>query len=83
MAAYYADTRALVKRHIPETGSARVRSLTRPSLGHTIITAQISLVAVYARCTVGYVSKRSVQYGTRGWSPSSTGYGPYSMRSSI
>jgi len=45
---YYADTSVLVKRHVPETGSAWTRSLTRPSAGHTIITAQISLVEIYS-----------------------------------
>jgi len=45
---YYADTSVLVKRHISETGSAWTRSLTKPSAGHTIITAQISLVEIYS-----------------------------------
>ena len=45
---YYADTSALVKRHIAETGRTWVRSITQPETGNTIFTAQISLVELYS-----------------------------------
>lgn len=48
MAIYYADTSVLVKRHVPETGAAWVRALTRLSAANTIITAQLSLVELYS-----------------------------------
>jgi predicted nucleic acid-binding protein len=45
---YYADTSALVKRHVAETGRTWVRSITYPATGNTIFTAQISLVELYS-----------------------------------
>lgn len=48
MAAYYADSSALVKRHVPETGSAWFASLAAPSAGNIIITARISLAEIYS-----------------------------------
>src|SRR5215217_3082586 len=46
MAVYYADTSALVKRHVNETGSAWVKTLLDPLANNTIITARISVVEV-------------------------------------
>lgn len=48
MAAYYADTSVLVKRHLTEPGSAWVRALLVPHAGNLIITAQVSLVELYS-----------------------------------
>ena len=48
MAVYFFDTSGLVKRHVHETGSVWVRSLTRPSAGHTIFLARITAVEVFA-----------------------------------
>jgi len=48
MAAYYADSSVLVKRHIPETGSAWFTSLADPLSGNTVVTARISLVEIYS-----------------------------------
>ena len=48
MAVYFFDTSGLVKRHVHEAGSAWVRSLTRPSAGHTIFLARITSVEVFA-----------------------------------
>jgi predicted nucleic acid-binding protein len=45
---YYADTSALVKYHVAETGRTWVRSITHPATGNTIFTAQISLVELYS-----------------------------------
>lgn len=45
---YYADTSVLVKRHISETGTAWVKTLTRPAAMNTIFTAQISFVELYS-----------------------------------
>ena len=48
MANYYADTSVLVKRHVPETGSAWVRTLTTPATGNAIVTAHLTLVELYS-----------------------------------
>ena len=42
MADYYADSSALVKRHIPEIGSAWFQALTDQVAGNTITTAHVS-----------------------------------------
>jgi uncharacterized protein len=44
---YYADTSALVKRHVAEAGRTWDRSITHPATGSTIFTAQISTVELY------------------------------------
>src|SRR5688572_18206761 len=52
MAAYYADSSALVKRYVEELGSSWMAALTRPSAGNTIVTALVSgpeIVAALAR----------------------------------
>ena len=46
MADFYADSSVLVKRHVAERGSAWFRALADPSMGNTIITAQITIVEV-------------------------------------
>jgi hypothetical protein len=46
MAVFYADSSALVKRHLPERGSAWFRSLSMPGSGHRIETARLSTVEV-------------------------------------
>lgn len=46
MAVFYADSSALVKRHLPELGSAWFRELTIPRHGHRIETARLSLIEV-------------------------------------
>lgn len=48
MADYYADSSALVKRHVHETGTAWFRTLADPTAGNVIITARISMVEVYS-----------------------------------
>jgi predicted nucleic acid-binding protein len=48
MATYYADTSVLVKRHVPEIGSAWVRALANAAPPNVIITAQLSLVELYS-----------------------------------
>ena len=48
MAAYYADSSTLVKRHIPESGSAWFKALLAATAGHIFLTAQLSLVEVYS-----------------------------------
>jgi predicted nucleic acid-binding protein len=45
---YYLDTSALVKRYLPEIGSAWVGTITDPSSGHTIVTAEIAQVEAAA-----------------------------------
>jgi uncharacterized protein len=45
---FYLDTSALVKRYLVEVGSAWVGTLTDPSSGHTIITAEIAQVEAAA-----------------------------------
>jgi len=51
MADYFFDTSALIKRHINETGSAWVRSLTKFKAGHTLYIARITAVEVYSAVT--------------------------------
>src|SRR6266508_3827410 len=48
MATYYADTSALVKRHINEVGSAWTQALLDPLAHNTVITARISIVEVFS-----------------------------------
>ena len=48
MADYYADSSALVKRHIPEIGSTWFQALTDQVAGNAIITARVSMVEVYS-----------------------------------
>ncbi len=45
---YYADSSALVKRHIRETGTTWFRALSDPISGNIIITSRISMVEVYS-----------------------------------
>jgi predicted nucleic acid-binding protein len=45
---FYLDTSAVVKRYLPETGTAWIRTLTDPASGHTIILGEITLVEVAA-----------------------------------
>jgi len=45
---YYADSSALVKRHIRETGTTWFRELSDPIAGNLIITSRISMVEVYS-----------------------------------
>ncbi len=46
MAVFYADSSVLVKRHLPEQGSAWFRALTAPRSGNRIETARLSLVEI-------------------------------------
>lgn len=48
MADYYADSSALVKRHIPEIGSAWFQALAEQVTGNAITTARMSLAEVYS-----------------------------------
>ncbi|ETW97808.1 type II toxin-antitoxin system VapC family toxin [Candidatus Entotheonella palauensis] len=45
---YCFDSSAVVKRYAPETGSAWVKSLMRPSSEHTVYMAQIGVVEIAA-----------------------------------
>ena len=48
MADYYADSSALVKRHIPEIGSAWFQALADRVAGNIITTARMSMAEVYS-----------------------------------
>jgi predicted nucleic acid-binding protein len=48
MADVYADSSALVKRHIPEVGSSWFQALVDPIAGNVITTARISMAEVYS-----------------------------------
>lgn len=48
MADYYADSSALVKRHVHETGTVWFQALTDPIAGNVIVTARVSMVEVYS-----------------------------------
>jgi hypothetical protein len=43
---YYADSSALVKRYVAETGSGWIEGLCDPSAGHIIVVASIGLVEI-------------------------------------
>lgn len=62
---YFLDSSALIKRYIPEHGTAWVRSITPPSAGHTIIIAQVTQVEIYSgvsrRRREGLVPLRTAQ----------------------
>lgn len=51
MAAYFLDTSALVKRHVRETGSGWIRSLTGAKTPHTIYLARITAVELTSAVT--------------------------------
>ncbi len=46
MAAFYADSSVLVKRHVAEAGSTRVENLRDPNQGHEVATSRLSAVEV-------------------------------------
>jgi len=48
MTDYYADSSALMKRHVRERDTIWFQSLTNPAAGNTIATAQVSEVEVYS-----------------------------------
>jgi predicted nucleic acid-binding protein len=51
MADFFVDTRALIKRHVRETGSAWVRSLVQAKAGHALYIARITAVEVTSAIT--------------------------------
>jgi uncharacterized protein len=51
MAIFFLDTSALVKRHVAETGTAWVRSLTKAKAAHTLFLARITAVEMFAAAT--------------------------------
>lgn len=48
MTIYYLDASALCKRYVEEAGSGWVRALVAPSVGHTVLTARISMVEIHS-----------------------------------
>jgi uncharacterized protein len=46
VAAYFLDTSALVKRYIPEIGTAWIQSLTTQSSGNILLVARITVVEI-------------------------------------
>lgn len=46
MTAYFLDSSALVKRYVPETGSAWIRALSAPQTGNSLFIARITWVEV-------------------------------------
>jgi len=48
MANFYADSSALVKRHVAEAGTAWFQAVATLSAGNTVTTARISMVEVYS-----------------------------------
>jgi predicted nucleic acid-binding protein len=51
MAVFFVDSSPLVKRHVNESGSTWVRSLTRARAAHTLFIARITAVEVFAAIT--------------------------------
>lgn len=45
---YFLDSSAIVKRYVPEIGSAWIQSITDPDVGHSIAIAQITWVEVHS-----------------------------------
>ena len=64
MADYYADSSALVKRHIPEIGSAWFQALADQVAGNTITTARVSMAEVYSalNCRIREATLDTVDY---------------------
>jgi len=62
---YFLDSSALIKRYITEQGTGWVRSLTPPSVGNTIIIAQVTQVeipsGVFRRRREGLVPPRTAR----------------------
>lgn len=50
-AIYYADSSALVKRHIPETGSAWIEREFNAASRNTVISAKITVIEVLSAKT--------------------------------
>ncbi len=48
MTTFYADSSALVKRYVIESGSGWVQALVNPAAGHTFVVANIGLVEIAA-----------------------------------
>lgn len=48
MADFYADSSALVKRHVHEIGSAWFQAKVAPDAGNMIVTARISIIEFYS-----------------------------------
>jgi len=48
MVTYYLDTSALSKRYVNEVGSAWIRTLTAPAMGHALVTARITMAEMYS-----------------------------------
>ena len=48
MTTYYADSSAIVKRYVAETGTSWIRDLCDPAAGHVIALAHIGLVEIAA-----------------------------------
>lgn len=57
MSNYFIDSSGLVKRYMPETGTAWVRSLMAPGSDHTIFIAQITIVEVISAIARQYHNK--------------------------
>jgi hypothetical protein len=53
MAVHFFDSSSLVKRHVQESGSAWVRSLTRVKAEHTLYIARITAVEITAATAEG------------------------------
>jgi uncharacterized protein len=51
MAAYFCDASAIVKRYVPEAGSAWVKALADPAAGRELFLARITRVEVTAAIT--------------------------------
>ena len=60
--AYVLDSSALVKRYVPETGTAWVRTITTPSAGNTILVARMmpaeAISGVWRRVREGTIAPR-------------------------
>ena len=62
---YFFDSSALIKRYIPETGSAWVQAIAAPRIGNTVVIAQITQVEVVSgamrRVRNGEISSRTAR----------------------
>jgi predicted nucleic acid-binding protein len=48
MAEYYADSSVLVKRHVPEVGTAWFRVIADPASGNVIMTVRVSVIEMFS-----------------------------------
>ena len=60
MTRFFLDTSAVVKRYLPEIGTAWVRRLSNPASGNTIVLSEITLVEVASALAARHRAPRGI-----------------------